>query len=92
MIIYQIHDQHGWHISYSPTEAQYNNTKGWRTVDEHDFYVTSRKKKVEQEPESTESPDQERDEAIEQYKKAFGTAPHGRMTTANILKAVHDNG
>ena len=103
MMIYQIHPDHGWHIAYGTTEADYNNKHGWKTVTEAQFYDRPKKpaasSAINQESpvsetgeESHETADEERETAVNAYVLKFGKKPHHKLGTANILKALDDNG
>ena len=76
-MIYQKHPQHGLHIAYNNLEAEFNNSKGWETVTEEEFYSKHRKPlKV------TESV------LVDLYIDKFGKKPHHRMNDDSIKAAL----
>jgi len=81
MIIYQLHQLHGKHICYNQIEANYNNTKGWKTVTEDAFYAEY--KKVSPGVESVI------DDLEDRYEKKFGKRPDKRKKRDTIEEELN---
>lgn len=101
MMIFQTHPMHGKHIAYNVHEAEYNNKQGWTTVTEDVFYGkvgkvevpanTEKSRVIEASEEAAETDDEDRETAAAAYELKFGRAPHHRMKTDSILKAINDD-
>ena len=103
MMVFQVHPDHGWHISYNGLEAEANRKNGWKDVTEKEFYDRGKKtpievtETVETKPvvesgeETPEEIDEDRQTAAAAYELKFGRKPHHRMNTDTILKAINDD-
>ena len=84
MIIYQLNPLHGKHICYNSVEATYNNTKGWKTVTEAEFYAEYKKPEVV-------APEAIAPDFNSRYEAKFGKKPHHRMLPESIEAAVKED-
>ena len=86
-MIYQKHPQHGLHIAYNTLEAEFNNSKGWETVTEEEFYSEHRKPLKVTEDKEIEGliP---RSVLVDLYIDKFGKKPHHRMNDDSIKAAL----
>jgi len=82
-MIFQMNENHGRHIAYSPTEAEYNEKHGWKTVTEEEFYAGIYKKSEDATP---------KDELVNAYIEKFGKKPHHKMKPETILEKINANG
>ena len=78
-MIFQMHDDHGRHIAYSPQEAESNIKNGWKTVTKDEFYDVPRET-IKEEPEEKGL----RDTLVELHIEKFGEKPHHRMSESSI--------
>jgi hypothetical protein len=78
-MIYQIHNQHGYHMAFNKAEAESNEKRGWRTVSEAEFYNRGKAEIKELV-----------DDLEERYEKKHGKRPHHRMKRESIEAALKD--
>lgn len=76
-MIYQIHEDHGKHIAYSPQEAKFNEENGWKRVTKEVWLKHGYEKSD--------------DTLAEQYEAKFGKKPHHAMKTETIEQQLHAN-
>ena len=80
-MIYQMHKNHGRHISYTVQEAQANRNNGWRDVEEKEFYeIPARRMSVVSDDHGG---------LVKAYTEKFGKPPHHRMKDQSIKAALH---
>ena len=84
-MIFQIHEDHGKHIAYSPQEAETNIKNGWKTVSKDEFYNVPRGHTIDAVEEKSL-----RDTLVELYIEKFGEKPHHRMTEASIQSKLDE--
>lgn len=95
---YMTHPKHGRMPVYTPQEIEHNQKNGWILDGDNQQNLQAQVvPAIEAEPfqaTSTKSPEinAERANAIETYLGKFGKKPHHRLSTENILKAIHANG
>lgn len=82
MIIYQVHEQHGKHMSQSSIEAQANEKNGWKTVSKDEFYGA----KPEKESVKPVEIDQE---LIDAHIAKFGKKPHPNAKPETIIEKLN---
>lgn len=82
-MIFQIHEQHGKHIAYSDTERLANESNGWATVSEDEFY--GRPPAIEGESEEINEDElSDREKLNLEYEIKFGKKPHHAMKIETI--------
>lgn len=77
-MIFQKHELHGKHIAYSDNERLTNESNGWVTVTEEEFYGKPKEKPADE-------PEFSRKELDELYFLKFGKKPHHAMKEATIM-------
>ena len=93
-MIFQFHEKHGKHISYSPLEVEHNNKHGWRTVSKDEFYATSPFVKTVSDEFCDTKNTVENTETVslaDLYESKFGKKPHHRMKPSTIEAAINGN-
>lgn len=95
MICEMTHEKHGRTHVYTPQDVEYLKKFGWKIYEKSlstDFSETPEKNPVTTTSQETTETGDEKAKAIAEYMVMFGKKPHHRMTTENILKAIHANG
>lgn len=95
---YMSHPKHGRMPVYTPQEIERNQKNGWVLDGDNQQNLPAQvvpaiEAKSFQET-STKTPEinAERANAVDAYFSKFGKKPHHRLSTENILKAIHANG
>ena len=95
MIAEMAHEKHGRTHVYTPQDVEYLKKFGWKIYEKSlstGFSETPEKNLVIETSQETPETGDEKAKAITEYMVIFGKKPHHRMTTENILKAIHANG
>lgn len=82
-MIFQVHKNHGKHISYNNLEARANEDNGWETVTENEFYGTPKEAPVDDIGLS-------REDLVELYEAKFDKKPHHKLSDAKIQAALSE--
>lgn len=80
-MIYQMHKDHGRHISYNELQAQANRKNGWRDVTEKEFYeIPPRKMSVIADDHGA---------LVKAYEEKFGKKPHYKFSDEKIKASLN---
>lgn len=92
MIVEMTHEKHGRTHVYTPQDVEYLKKFGWKIYEKSlpaEVSETPETNPVTQTSQETPETGDEKAKAISEYMVIFGKKPHHRMTTENILKAIH---
>jgi len=89
-MIFQIHDDHGRHIAYSPQEAKSNNENGWKNVSKEEFYDIGQAKKEVASPTEVVENTKENQDLTDDYISLFGKPPSWNMKPETIQARIDE--